>query len=347
MASRRLATREAKRRVAASSLASPARILYRTALGQAIAARAEEWLPTVAEGSIDLLVTSPPFPLLREKAYGNPDQAAYVDWLVSFGPGIRRVLADTGSLVLDLGGAYQRGVPVRSLHSYRVLLRLCDEHGFHLAEEFFWHNTAKLPSPIEWVNKRKVRVKDSVNTVWWLSKTPHPKADARNVLVPYSERMRKLLREPEAFASRFVRPSGHDVNFRATENEGAIPANLLCCPNTESNSLYLRLCKRFGVRPHPARFPEALPEFFVRFLTQSGDTVLDLFAGSNATGAAAERLGRRWLAVDVDPEYVSVSAFRFMEGWDDDAVAKYLATIRTAADLPIDIGMRRSAAPAT
>ena len=131
--------------------------IYRTKLGQAFWTRAEEYLPSLQEDSIDLVITSPPFALLRQKAYGNLDQAEYVDWLVSFGPLVRRVLKDTGSFVLDLGGAYQRGEPCRSLYNYRVLLRLCDEHGFHLAEEFFWHNPAKLPSPIEWVNKRKIR----------------------------------------------------------------------------------------------------------------------------------------------------------------------------------------------
>src|SRR5207302_5978914 len=114
--------------------AAPSAELYRTPLGKAVVARAEDYLATLPDDSIDLVLTSPPFALLREKAYGNPDQSAYVDWLVSFGPPIRRVLKETGSFVLDLGGAYQRGVPVRSLCNFRVLLRLCDECGFFLAE---------------------------------------------------------------------------------------------------------------------------------------------------------------------------------------------------------------------
>ena len=269
---------------------------YRTPLGKAVVARSEEYLASLSDASFDLVLTSPPFPLLREKAYGNPNQVAYVDWLVSFGPPIRRVLKESGSFVLDLGGAYQRGVPVRSLHNFRVLLRLCDECGFFLAEEFFWHNPAKLPSPIEWVNKRKLRVKDSVNTIWWLCKTPSPKADVRKVLTPYSNRMRQLLKDPAKFFSPDKRPSGHEVRLHfSADNGGAIPSNLLSYPNTESNSLYLRLCKRFGLIPHPARFPEALPEFFINFLTDPNDLVLDIFAGSNTTGRTAERLGRRWL----------------------------------------------------
>ena len=156
--------------------------LYGTDSGRLIVGEAENVLGELAADSVDLVVTSPPFALLRQKSYGNLEQSEYVDWLVSFGVLVRRVLKETGSFVLDLGGAYQRGKPVRSLYNFRVLLRMCDECGFHLAEEFFWHNPAKLPSPIEWVNKRKIRAKDSVNTVWWLSKTENPKADVSKVL---------------------------------------------------------------------------------------------------------------------------------------------------------------------
>lgn len=315
--------------------------LYRTPLGRAIVARSEDFLTDLPEQSLDLIVTSPPFPLLREKAYGNLDQAEYVDWLVSFGPLIRRVLKETGSFVLDLGGSYQRGVPVRSLCNFRVLLRLCDEWGFFLAEEFFWHNSAKLPSPIEWVNKRKIRAKDAVNTIWWLSRKEFPKADVRRVLTPYSERMRKLLADPEGFIQPRERPSGHDISRRfGADNGGAIPSNLLRYPNTESNSLYLRLCKQFELRPHPARFPEALPEFFIRFLTEPGDTVADIFAGSNTTGYTAERLGRSWIAVDCDRDYLTASALRFMEGWTDGEIRQFLSDVRRSAKRPLLVERR-------
>lgn len=290
--------------------------LYTTQLGTALVGDSLEMVPAIPDASVDLVITSPPFALLREKEYGNKLQVEYVDWLCRFGRAVHRVLKDTGSFVLDLGGAYQRGSPVRSLYNYEVLLRLCEEEQFFLAEEFFWHNPAKLPSPIEWVNKRKIRAKDSVDTVWWLAKTPNPKADVSNVLVPYSDRMKALLRDAEKFYTPKERPSGHDIS-RAfdRDNGGAIPSNLLQIPNTESNSLYIRLCKELGLQPHPARFPKAIPEFFIRFLTDPGDLVLDIFAGSNTTGEAAEDNGRRWIAIEVDRAYVAGSALRFMKDW--------------------------------
>ncbi len=308
--------------------------VYRTKFGQAFLARAENYLPSMPENSVDLVITSPPFALLRQKAYGNLDQAEYVDWLVSFGPLVRRVLKDSGSFVLDLGGAYQRGIPCRSLYNYRVLLRLCDEHGFHLAEEFFWHNPAKLPSPIEWVNKRKIRAKDSVNTVWWFSKSEYPKANVSNVLAPYSARMKQLMKDPETFYRPKDRPSGHNISGKFGKNNGgAIPSNLLSYPNTESNSAHIRLCKAHNVEPHPARFPRALPEFFIKFLTDPGDVVMDIFAGSNTTGEAAELLGRQWISSECNLEYVIGSAFRFMAEWPDDEIAAF---VRNARDVPVE-----------
>jgi len=298
--------------------------LYKTQMGEAYVGDSLELLTKLSAESVDLVVTSPPFALQREKEYGNEKQDYYVDWLLQFAEPIKRVLKPTGSFVLDLGGAYESGRPVRSLYNFRVLLRLCDEHGLRLAEEFFWHNPAKLPSPIEWVNKKKIRVKDSVNTVWWLSKTDFPKADVRSVLTPYSDRMKKLLEDSERFYSPKKRPSGHDISSKfASNNGGAIPPNLLQISNTESNSQYLRYCASLGVKGHPARFPEKLPSFFIQFLTEPGDVVLDIFAGSNTSGAAAENAGRYWIAFEKDKSYLLASAFRFLDEMSNDELNKF------------------------
>jgi site-specific DNA-methyltransferase (cytosine-N4-specific) len=251
------------------------------------------------------------------------------------------VLKPNGSFVLDLGGAYQSGRPVRSLYNFRIMLRLCDEYGFRLAEEFFWHNPAKLPSPIEWVNKRKIRAKDSVNTVWWLAKTDFPKADVRRVLAPYSDRMKKLLEDAESFYRPKLRPSGHDISGRfATDNGGAIPSNLLQIPNTESNSPYQRHCATVGVKPHPARFPEKLPTFFIEFLTDPGDIVLDIFAGSNTTGSAAEKLDRRWMAFEKDRTYLAASAFRFVDELAAGELVRLWSRLHSD-DLPVEVNRQQ------
>jgi site-specific DNA-methyltransferase (cytosine-N4-specific) len=313
--------------------------MYETGLGAAYLGDSHELLASLPNDSVDLVVTSPPFALLRQKAYGNEDQDSYVDWLLGFCRDVRRVLKESGSFVIDLGGAYERGRPVRSLYNFRVLIRLCDEIGFRLAEEFFWFNPAKLPSPIEWVNKRKIRAKDSVNTVWWLSKSDEPKADVRRVLVPYSARMLKLLEDPARFYKPKKRPSGHDIGSKFSgANGGAIPSNLLEIPNTESNSAYLRLCKEAGVGGHPARFPERLPTFFINFLTEPGDVVLDIFAGSNTTGGAAEASGRRWLAFELSAEYLAASVFRFArEGLSDSQAVEVFQRLKGGKAAPFRV----------
>lgn len=274
-------------------------------------------MPCLAEledSSVNLVFTSPPFALQRQKEYGNLDEVEYVEWLMEFARLVHAKLCDDGSFVLDLGGAYQKGAPSRSLYNFRVLLRLCDDIGFFLAEDFYWFNPSKLPSPIEWVNKRKLRAKDSVNTVWWFSKTRWPKADVTKVLAPYSERMKKLISDPAGFYTPKKRPSGHDIGAAfGRDNGGAIPSNLLQIPNSESNGQYLSGCATVGAKQHPARFPEKLPEFFIRFLTQPGDLVVDIFAGSNTTGAVAERERRRWLAFEMSQTYLAASVLRFLE----------------------------------
>lgn len=259
--------------------------------------------------SVNLVMTSPPFGLVRKKEYGNVDSVDYVGWFLPLAEEIRRVLTDDGSFVIDLGGSWNKGTPTRSLYVFELLIALCRHLGFHLAQEFYWYNTAKLPSPAEWVTVRRIRVKDAVNNVWWLSKTPNPKANNRNVLKPYSESMKSLLKN--GYKAQ-LRPSGHDISAGFSKDHGgAIPPNILTIANTDSNGSYLTQCKKAAIKPHPARFPRELPEFFIRFLTDSGDMVLDPFAGSNVTGEASELLGRKWKSFELSEEYLRASLFRF------------------------------------
>jgi len=285
--------------------------LYETKLGKAYCADSLEFMKTLRKNSIDLVVTSPPYALHFKKEYGNADQAEYVKWFIPFAGQIKRVLKEDGSLVLNVGGAWTPGAPLRSLYHYRLLLALCDEVGFNLCQEFFWYNPAKMPAPAEWVNVRRIRVKDSVEYIFWLSATPQPKADNTQVLQEYSADMKRLIKRG---ISKTVRPSGHHINQGfASDKGGSIPPNLIECGNNESNSHYIRESKRRGHKIHPARFPAALPEFFIKFLTEPKAKVLDPFAGSNTTGQVAERLGRKWLSVEKNKQYAEDSVLRFSE----------------------------------
>lgn len=270
--------------------------------------------------SVDLIVTSPPFGLVRKKKYGNVDADEYLAWFKPFGEAFRRVLKPSGSLVIDIGGAWIPGQPTRSLYHYELLIMLCRELGFHLAQDFFWWNPSKIPSPAEWVTVRRVRVKDAINCIWWLSPTPWPKASNRRVTVPYSESMKDLLKN--GYQANVVRPSGHDISEKFSRGHGsAIPPNLIAVPNTESNSYYLRYCKEHGLPPHPARFPAAIPEYFIRMLTDPGDLIVDPFAGSCVSGEVAERLERKWACCDLVEAYLKGALARF-ESPDSDTVSQ-------------------------
>lgn len=215
--------------------------------------------------------------------------------------------------------------------------------GFYLAQELYWYNPAKLPTPAEWVTVRRERVKDSVNTIWWLSKEPHPKANNRRVLKPYSDAMKNLLKN--GYKPK-IRPSGHDISDKFGKDRGGAippniidgrcntdkgeigqptliqenlsedlvqPVNMISASNTASNDYYQRRCKEEGFKPHPARFPQALPEFVINLCTEPGDIVLEPFAGSNMTGRVAETLQRRWLAFEIEEDYIRSSKLRFEE----------------------------------
>ncbi len=282
-----------------------------TRLGRMILGDAVGVLNDLKPKTASMIMTSPPFGLVRKKDYGNVDSNDYVEWFRPFGVAFKRVLKDNGSLVIDIGGAWIPGLPTRSLYHFKLLVMLCEEIGFHLAQEFYWWNPSKLPTPAEWVTVRRVRVKDAINCVWWLSPTPWPKASNRRVLQPYSPSMLDLLRNGYKAKKR---PSGHDISEKFSVNNGAaIPPNLIAVANTESNGYYQRYCKDRGLEPHPARYPAELPEYFIRMVTDPGDLVIDPFGGSCVTGEVAERLRRRWICVDLVDDYLRGGLGRFKE----------------------------------
>jgi len=280
---------------------------YTTKLGRAYQGDALDVLGNFADESASLVFTSPPFALRRQKAYGNVAADEYIAWFMPIAEQVRRILRSDGSFVMELGGAWNRG-GTRSLFPYELLLRLGKI--FHLAQDFYWYNPSRLPTPAEWVTIRRTRVKEAVTHIWWLSKTAEPQADNRQVLVPYSKSMKRLLKDGYEPA---MRPSQHEIgpHFQR-DNGGAIPPNVLTVPNTRSYDEYLFRCREAGLPIHPARFPPELPDFFIRFLTKPGQTVIDPFAGSNTTGQVAELLQRKWCSIEINADYVAGSRLRFV-----------------------------------
>ncbi len=263
------------------------------------------------KGKVNLIFTSPPFPLNKKKAYGNLKGDEYLEWLGNFGPIFSELLASDGSIVIEIGNAWEKGTPTMSLLPVQALIELKNSGEFYLCQEFIWNNTSRLPSPIQWVNIERIRVKDAFTRLWWLSNTPKPKANNRNVLTQYSKSMNKLLKNKNYNAGK--RPSEHKIGATSflKQNDGAIPSNVLSLPNTISKDPYLEYCKANNIKYHPARMPPDLAKFFIRFLTDVDDIVLDPFAGSNITGSAAEETGRKWRAIEKQKIYAESSMSRF------------------------------------
>jgi site-specific DNA-methyltransferase (cytosine-N4-specific) len=292
---------------------------HQTSFGEMMLGNSLDVMTTQPAESVDLIMTSPPFGLVRKKDYGNVHADDYCDWFRPFAEQFHRVLKDSGSFVMDIGGAWNQGQPTRHLYHFKLLIMLCEEYGFHLAQDFYWWNPSKLPTPAEWVTVRRIRVKDAINTVWWLSKTPYPKASNRRVLQPYSPSMMQLLANGYK-AKR--RPSGHDISDKFSQNNGAaIPPNLIAIPNTESNSHYIRYCQERDLPVHPARYPSELPEYFIRMLTDKGDMVVDPFGGSCVTGEVCERLERRWKCIELSEDYLKGAIGRFEREANERAAA--------------------------
>lgn len=267
-------------------------------------------------------MTSPPFALRKQKDYGaqirnseslTPEK--YSDWFMPFAEQIYDILTPDGSLVVHLGGTWEKGKPLKSLYQFQLAVDLPKRTGFRFAQDFYWINTARLPTPAQWVTIKRIRLKDAVDPVFWFCKQEDLATRASNRRVPkdYSESMKKLLKKKTYNAG--IRPSGHRISPTSflTRHRGAIPPNYMLISGTESSSSYLRYTssKAFNIERNPARYPVELADFFIRFLTTRGDLVLDPFAGSNSTGEAAQERGRRWLAFEIYEPYLYGSRFRF------------------------------------
>lgn len=310
---------------------------YKTDAGAAYSGDSRLLLERLPKESVNLVVTSPPYALRSQKEYGNRPPEEYNEWFHDFADRVYDVLTEDGSFVVEIGGGWEQGVPVRSIYHFELLTELAGSDGpFHLAQDFYWYNPAKLPTPAAWVTINRERVKDAVNHLWVLSKTPHPNADNRRVLKEFSDGQKDLM---ENGYNAGDRPSGHTISeqFDKPSEDGAIPPNLLQVANTNSQSHYLKACELVGVDPHPSRFPRRIPEFFIKFLSEPDDLVIDIFAGSNMTGRVAQDLDRNWLAFETDEDYLQTSQLRFIEIEDLqdalDAGLKDLETITRATPL--------------
>ena len=291
------------------------------------------------KGKVQLIFTSPPFPLNEKKSYGNLTGDAYREWFIDLAEPFAELLTDNGSIVIELGNAWEPGRPVQSLLPLESLLGFVrhERADLRLMQKLVCYNPSRLPSPAQWVTVNRIRLTDSFTNLWWMAKCDYPKADNGRVLRPYSEAMKRLIKRQSYNTG--PRPSAHHISENSfTKDHGGsiahnvlelepmdgeretrlpevfqLPENTMTFSNTNSNDHYHRACREQGIKPHPARMPVGLAAFFIEFLTEPGDLVVDPFAGSNTTGYAAERLGRRWVALEGLEQYAAQSKLRLRD----------------------------------
>lgn len=297
--------------------ASVSRLAYKTPLGAAYESSIESFLSgrvgAQYKGLGTLLLTSPPYPLKKKKKYGNLQGEEYLEWVGTTFAEASSLLGTNGSMVVEIGNSWDPGRPTMSTLPLRSLMNIAEQSGFYVCQQFICNNTARLPGPAQWVTVERRRVKDSYTHVWWFARDPYIKADNKRVVEPYSASMKRLLKTGKYNSG--TRPSGWHMNETSflEDHGGAIPSNVLQISNTNNDTEYRNWCKTLEIPQHPARMPRSMAEFFINFLTDPGDLVIDIFGGSNTTGSAAESSGRRWLTIEKDRDYLRSSMGRFKE----------------------------------
>lgn len=225
----------------------------------------------------------------RGELGGERAAQEYVSHLVEALRAVRRVLREDGTLWLNLGDSYLKGelqmVPAR------VALAL-QADGWHLRSEIIWDKPNPLP---ESVRNRPTR---SHEALYLLAKGPgyHYDGDA--------------IREPAAWerwgAQRSIKREGKAAIY-ADRSKAEILARF---PKTKNKRSVWRVPTRSYKGAHFAVFPPALVEPCVLAGSAPGDLVLDPFAGSGTTGEVALKHGRRFVGVDLQPDYLALAAAR-------------------------------------
>lgn len=290
-------------------------LIYSVDDGLAFLGHAEDAAGAIEPGSLSLIMTSPPYPVVN-RAYGRFGLAEWLQWMSGLVGMWKDLLRDDGTLAINLMDIHVPGSPMISPYVERFTLDAIDNHGLNLAGRMPWHSPSKLAN-LEWAVKRRVALKNTVEHVLLFSRTPNPSWDTRRLPPePYAERSESQRRSDarrSAERSATKRPGGYDINDQAFAKnaEGGIPHNLLISGGVGGGGTYARRCREEGLVPHPARFPETLPRRIIQLATDIGQTVYDPMAGSNTTGKVALELGRRFISSEPVLEYARSSSFRF------------------------------------
>jgi site-specific DNA-methyltransferase (cytosine-N4-specific) len=258
---------------------------------------------------IHLCLTSPPYPLKKPRNYGNTTEAAWVDFLCESLEPIVKNLVRGGSIVLNISNdIFEHKSPARSLYLERTILALHDRLGLHLMDRIPWVNRSKPPAPTYWACVQRFQLAVAWEPILWFTNDPLAvRSDNRRVLEPHTDKHKAFMKNggdkrTVAFGDGAykLRPGSF-----GRETPGRIPKNIVevghACSDTNA---VRRAAKSLGQSAHGAMFPTRLCDFFVRFLTEKNDLVVDPFGGSQKVALSAERHNRRWVTTERMYEYL-------------------------------------------
>lgn len=287
---------------------------FSTDLGIGIWAPAEQVYNQLDE-PIHLCLTSLPYPLAQPRAYGNPVESEYVDFVCRILEPIVRQLAPGASVALNCGNdIFIPNSPARSLYQQRMVLALHDRFGLELMDTLIWHNPSKPPGPFQWASKQRMQLNVAYEPVYWFTNNPRRcLANNQRVLQPHTEKHLQLIQR----GGEMRNVSNSDGAYRilpgayGNPTAGRIPRNVMTYghANAEQRALNRRL-REMGLPTHGAPMPGPMAAFLIEFMTEPGQLVVDPCAGSFTTAGEAEKLGRRWLATEWILEYVRGGAER-------------------------------------
>lgn len=295
-------------------------VAFSTNLGLAIWGACDDTLPDL-DTPIALCITSPPYLLRKPRAYGNPrDAVEYVDFICHSLEPIVRNLLPGGSICLNItNDAFEQGLPSRSLYRERLVIALHERLGLCKMDELIWHNPTKPPGPVRWASMDRTQLNVAYEPIYWFTNDPgRVRADNRAVLMEHTEAHKAFLQRVSQRGQHNREAVYGDGAYRLRASSysqttlGRIPRNVLSFGHRcQDSQAYRRDAERLGLPKHGAMMPLSIPDFLIRFLTRADDLVIDHYSGTVTTGMAAERLGRRWIAVELMYEYLRAGAERF------------------------------------
>ncbi|MDO8301949.1 MAG: site-specific DNA-methyltransferase [Sedimentisphaerales bacterium] len=263
-----------------------------------IAADSRKVLPSFA-GSVDLIVTSPPYADARRNHYDSIHPTEFSEWFRTFHDSFWNVLKPEGSLVINIKDKVVNGVRHRYVwHTIEMLTSL----GWECIEDYIWHKPNPMPG--YW----PTRLRDGWEYCFHLAKCKRPYINQDAVRKPIGDWVDKRLAklsDNDLTRQNSANKSGFGRNIsRWVGQKTALPSNVISLPLVGTN------------KGHPAVFPPELPAFFIKLLSPPKGLVVDPFGGSGTTGLVATGLGRDCVLIDNNENYAKL-AFEKLESCDN------------------------------